>query len=371
MLTWWDEAQNHLIALQNVTVGPTVRRSSMGMLPLSGWWTEYSGYVFNDKNRNGRARRRARTASPTSPLTMRKRDNSLMDRGQTTAVTDANGYYTFEGAYPLGEFGFTVHGGLQRLVLHHRRHLPGRQPADPDHGQGRRRRRQHPQHHRPRRHHGLGRARLRPQRHQRRRPAQRRHRRLDQLRHHPQRARPAVRRGRGLAARRPRHPGRALRHGRPAAPTRAPLATRDGRLRAERRWLLRTGQAAEHLPLRELGAAHAAARLATSTAMPLVHGVDEDHLALDQETDGNCIPAFSQSVQFGTYATDQGTPDANFGATVDGNYGFGDGCFDGTLDASDPANPVCMAAPSRRSARRLPGQLRHPQRPAPARRCTR
>ncbi|MBL0125239.1 MAG: hypothetical protein IPP88_21995 [Betaproteobacteria bacterium] len=32
-------------------------------------------------------------------------------------------------------------------------------------------------------------------------------------------------------------------------------------------------------------------------------------------------------VQFGTYASDQGTPAANFGASVDGNYGFGDGCI--------------------------------------------
>ena len=47
-------------------------------------------------------------------------------------------------------------------------------------------------------------------------------------------------------------------------------------------------------------------------------------------------------VQFGPYATDQGTPDANFGAAVDGNYGFGDGCFNGTLDATDPTNPVCV-----------------------------
>jgi len=31
-------------------------------------------------------------------------------------------------------------------------------------------------------------------------------------------------------------------------------------------------------------------------------------------------------------------------STVDGNYGFGDGCFNGELDASDPANPVCMGA---------------------------
>ncbi len=46
-------------------------------------------------------------------------------------------------------------------------------------------------------------------------------------------------------------------------------------------------------------------------------------------------------VQFGAYPTDQGTPDANFGAAVDGNYGFGDGCFDGTLDATDPSAPTC------------------------------
>ena len=39
-------------------------------------------------------------------------------------------------------------------------------------------------------------------------------------------------------------------------------------------------------------------------------------------------------VQFGTYPDAQGTPDANFGAAVDGNYGFGDGCFDGDLDAT-------------------------------------
>ena len=60
----------------------------------------------------------------------------------------------------------------------------------------------------------------------------------------------------------------------------------------------------------------------------------------NQETDGECISALVQGVQIGTYATDQTPPDANFGAAVDGNYGFGDGCT-GTLDDSDPANPVC------------------------------
>ena len=60
----------------------------------------------------------------------------------------------------------------------------------------------------------------------------------------------------------------------------------------------------------------------------LVHGTDEMVLALNQETDDQCIESFMQGVQFGTYPTDQNDPDtANFGAAVDGNYGFGDGCF--------------------------------------------
>ena len=74
---------------------------------------------------------------------------------------------------------------------------------------------------------------------------------------------------------------------------------------------------------------------------PLVHGVDENVLAPDQEGDSECISSFIQSIQFGPYPTDQGTPDANFGASVDGNFGFGDGCFSGTLDATDPSDPVC------------------------------
>ena len=66
-------------------------------------------------------------------------------------------------------------------------------------------------------------------------------------------------------------------------------------------------------------------------------------------------------VQFGTYATDQGTPDANFGANVDGNFGFGDGCFNGTLDASDPANPRLLGVNLHPAARRtrLPGPGRN------------
>ena len=73
---------------------------------------------------------------------------------------------------------------------------------------------------------------------------------------------------------------------------------------------------------------------------PLQHGIDEQSLPLDPAA--KCLEAPLMSVQYGPYATDQGTPDANFGAAVDGNYGFGDGCFSGTLDDTDPASPVCV-----------------------------
>ena len=49
-------------------------------------------------------------------------------------------------------------------------------------------------------------------------------------------------------------------------------------------------------------------------------------------------------VQVGPYGTDLGTPNENFGAAVDGNYGFGDGCFlpDGvTPGVFDPTLGTC------------------------------
>ncbi len=85
---------------------------------------------------------------------------------------------------------------------------------------------------------------------------------------------------------------------------------------------------------------------------PLVHGTDEQVLPLDPDAD--CLEGPLMGVQFGTYATDQGTPDANFGANVDGNFGFGDACLNGTLDASDPANPVCLAPDGTDGSSRFP-----------------
>ena len=101
-LTWWDEPQNYILDLVNVTVsnGEVV---DMGVLPLTGWWTKFSGYVFDDLNRNG-VRDNGEPGVPNYTLTMRKRENSLMDRGATIATTDPTGYYEMENAYPMTQW---------------------------------------------------------------------------------------------------------------------------------------------------------------------------------------------------------------------------------------------------------------------------
>jgi uncharacterized repeat protein (TIGR01451 family) len=101
-LTWWDEPQNYILDLQQITVrnGETV---DMGVVPINGWWTFIDGYVFTDTNRNG-VKDTGEAGVPNYALTMRKRENSLMDRGTTAVITDPTGYYKFESAYPMTQW---------------------------------------------------------------------------------------------------------------------------------------------------------------------------------------------------------------------------------------------------------------------------
>ena len=114
-LTWWDEPQDYILNLQNVTVanGEVV---NLGVLPLNGWWTYLDGFVFNDLNRNGVMDwtdsnnngcpdiGEGELGIANFTLTMRKRENSLMDRGATVVVTDGCGRYTMENAYPITQW---------------------------------------------------------------------------------------------------------------------------------------------------------------------------------------------------------------------------------------------------------------------------
>ncbi len=114
-MTWWDEPQDYILQVQNITVtgGEIV---DVGLLQSLGWWAQFEGYVFNDTNRNG-VMDWHDTDGDGCPdpgegergvanfgLTMRKRENSLMDRGATAVSTDACGRYFMENAYPMTQW---------------------------------------------------------------------------------------------------------------------------------------------------------------------------------------------------------------------------------------------------------------------------
>ncbi len=332
-LTWWDEPQDHFIVMLNVSVidGETVE---MGNLPLNGWWTEFEGYVFNDTNRNG-VKDPGENGVPNFTITLRKQENSLFDRGQNTATTDSTGRYWFESAYPLGEWT-VLEAYNDAFYTTGITYQADNQPT-------------------PTTVKGAG---------------------VDVS------ALPIIGLGGrldwGVHAYSPSGNGIDPRNGGIVGSvsydtTRNEL---DPQFAASEDWQTgipdipvelyatvdcgtNTGtpcDANDQLELAPDGSYARGALLNTAVSEqwtrptgcvardvdgnPLVHGVDENVLVPDQDTDGECISSFLQSVQFAPYATDQGTPDANFGAAVDGNYGFGDGCT-GTLDASDPGDPVC------------------------------
>ena len=335
MLTWWDEPQDYFVNMINVTVrnGETVH---MGQVPLNGWWTQYDGYVFNDANRNG-VKDPGENGIPNFTLTLRQRGELADGPGPEHGHDRQHRSLLLRDGLPAR--GVDGHGGLQRLLLHDRRHLPGRQPADPDDGQGCRCGRQRAERHRSQRPARLGRACLRPDRSERGRPRNggivgsisydTTRNELD-----PQ-----------YAAAEDWQPGVSDVPVELYAPVDCPQdgsapcdANGDYQLAPDGSYatgkLLNT-YVSEHWS-RPTGCV---ARDVDGN--PLVHGVDENVLVPNQGTDGECISSFLQSVQFGPYPTDQGTPDANFGAAVDGNYGFGDGCFGGTARRRrDPSDPV-------------------------------
>ena len=344
----------------------------MGILPLTGWWTELEGYVFDDRNRNGVQGRR-RAGHPQHHA--HHAQAGELAHGPRRHPGHHRRHRPLLHGERLPHDPVAGHGGLRRPLVHHRRHLPGRQPAGPDHHPRRRRRRQRAPGHRPGRPPRLGRARLRRRRrhlqpgwpgqlHQLPRPAQRRHRRHGQLRHHPQRAQRAVRGGGGLAA---------------------------GHLRPHRE------------PLRAGGLRHHAARPATpssaraSTSSPpdgsyakgtlLNTYVTETWSRPGQNGDGTCVPRNVDgnplAYPAGQQITDLRPPTASrrplmgvqfqagFSA-VDGNYGFGEGCYGGDLAAAVPTTrPAPAASPRSWATATTSSRSRSRATPSPAAPSTR
>jgi len=340
-LSWWDEPQNYFINMVNVTVsnGDTVQ---MGNVPTSGWWTEYDGYVFSDTNRNG-VKDPGESGLPNFTLTMRKQDNSLMDRGTNVVTTNSTGYYHFESAYPLSEWTVmenyndsfyttgvtyqadnqptptTIKGAGVDVSVLSIIGLSGRMdwgvhPYDPTGANGID----------PRNGGIVGSVSYDTTRNE-----------LD-----PQ-----------YAASEDWQPGvsdvpvelyATVDCG---TNTDAPCGGTNDAFELKSDGSLATGKLLNTY-LSEHWSRPTGCVARDVDGNPLVHAADspaaydENVLVPSQETTGECLSSFMQGVQFGPYPTDQGTADANFGAAVDGNYGFTDACT-GTLDATDPSSPVC------------------------------
>jgi hypothetical protein len=101
-LTYWDSKLDYLLDFLNVSVGAG-EQVDVGWLPLTGWFTTLDGWVYNDLNRNG-IRDSGEPGLAGFPVSIKKRENSLMDRGAVTVTTDASGYYMMENLYPLTQW---------------------------------------------------------------------------------------------------------------------------------------------------------------------------------------------------------------------------------------------------------------------------
>ncbi len=342
-LTWWDEPQNEILDLVNVTVadGESI---DMGILPLAGWWTVYDGYVYNDTNRNG-VMDAGETGLSGYTLTMRKRENSLMDRGSTIATTDSFGYYKFEAAYPMTQWlvleayddlhyttgvtfqadnqdsPTTVLGPGVDVSVHpiiglsgrldwgkHSYDATGRNGIDPRNG-------------------GIvGTVSYDTTRNE-----------LDPRYAAVEDWQPSISDltvNLYLPAPATLPCTRLLADGSNAA-----VATCD----ATGRYALDADKSIKRGPLLNSYLSETWQRPNGCVARgldgtPLVHGTDEQVLPLDDSKE--CIEAPLMGVQFFP-----GALDANDGVAVDGNYGFGDGCFaPNTLDVTDPSAPLCIDA---------------------------
>ncbi len=101
-LTLWDDDQDYILWSFNVEVSDG-GVSDVGNKMLVGWFTHMHGHVFIDSNENGR-RDPGEQGVAQFPLTVRERDNSLMDQYTNTATTDSSGAYDIRETYPLGKW---------------------------------------------------------------------------------------------------------------------------------------------------------------------------------------------------------------------------------------------------------------------------
>lgn len=101
-LTLWDDEQSLILDSFNVTVNNNTT-VDIGQKGLVGWHARYEGSVFVDTNGNG-VRDPGEAGVPQFPIVLKERDNSLMDQGVSGVSTDRNGNYVLPQSYPLSKF---------------------------------------------------------------------------------------------------------------------------------------------------------------------------------------------------------------------------------------------------------------------------
>ena len=98
-LTYWDEKQHFILDWVQVTVSAGAK-TDVGVRTMVGWFAEWSGYVFLDRNENGR-RDPGEPGIPDYLVVMRDRDNTEIDRMSISSFTDKDGFYELEKGYPM------------------------------------------------------------------------------------------------------------------------------------------------------------------------------------------------------------------------------------------------------------------------------
>jgi len=101
-LSMFDDTQDYILWSVNVDVANGAV-TDVGPEMLVGWFTHIKGSVFVDANGNGK-RDNGEVAVPGFALSVRERDNTLMDQASNTATTNDSGFYDITETYPMGKW---------------------------------------------------------------------------------------------------------------------------------------------------------------------------------------------------------------------------------------------------------------------------
>lgn len=102
VLTVWDEDLRHILDLVQVTVSAG-QVLDVGVIGLAGWFTNVHGHVFLDRNENGR-QDPGEPGVPDFGVVVRQRGNNIEELGANATATDASGSYELPNLYPLNQW---------------------------------------------------------------------------------------------------------------------------------------------------------------------------------------------------------------------------------------------------------------------------